>query len=394
MSGNGSTDEEERAKAEADAQRELGSNSIELPEFDVHSLEADERALKRAGDAAGVSSHPVAGVWEQVDGPSTPDFGPGGYERSVLMLNPGTRTAALYRVFRGAFVFVMGGELALDAPRDPNGKREGSLELKVDPSLPSKFPSTPISLGGTPPRQAAPPKGAGPWTLAWKREKQQLVLDGKRYAPATIDAFEDLRRGGGDIATDAELREVAPKRPAQAAAAGPKPKEAAFFGVRGGGKRFVFIVDISGSMLGPKLDRMKDELTKSVKALDADAEFSVVFFAGGARVMEQTWMKARTDRDRAVNLIAQQGCDGGTDPTAAFQFAFGTLSPIPDCIFFMTDGQIPPTIPALVRSLNNARIATEIHSIVIGSAAEEPMMRPMMEQIANENHGSYTFVPQ
>jgi uncharacterized protein with von Willebrand factor type A (vWA) domain len=164
--------------------------------------------------------------------------------------------------------------------------------------------------------------------------------------------------------------------------------------VRGGGKRFVFIVDISGSMLGPKLDRMKDELTKSVKALDADAEFSVVFFAGGARVMEQTWMKARTDRDRAVNLIAQQGCDGGTDPTAAFQFAFGTLSPIPDCIFFMTDGQIPPTIPALVRSLNNARIPTEIHSIVIGSAAEEPMMRPLMEQIANENHGSYTFVPQ
>ena len=33
-------------------------------------------------------------------------------------------------------------------------------------------------------------------------------------------------------------------------------------------------------------------------------------------------------------------------------------------------------------------------AFVIGSAAEEPMMRPLMEQIANENHGSYTFVPQ
>ncbi|MEY5060235.1 MAG: hypothetical protein RIS45_156, partial [Planctomycetota bacterium] len=71
-----------------------------------------------------------------------------------------------------------------------------------------------------------------------------------------------------------------------------------------------------------------------------------------------------------------------------------SLSPIPDCIFFMTDGQIPPWIPANVRTLNSARIPTEIHSIIIGTPQEEPVLKPLMEQIANENRGTYTFVPQ
>ena len=380
--------------AGASAAPNAGSDSIDLPDFEIDSLDADTAALRRAGNTKPIDAHPLAGVWEQIDGPATADFGPGGYERSVLMLNPGTKTAALYRVFRGSIVLVMGGELALDAPRSPDGKREGQLQLRVDASLPSKFPGTRVPLGGDPQRFADPPQGGSPWTLAWKREKQQLVLDGKRYSPTTVDAFESIRRGGGDVATDAERRETAPTRPAQSVGAGPKPKEAAFFGVRGGGKRFVFIVDISGSMLGPKLDRMKDELTKSIRSLDADAEFSIVFFAGSARVIDQAWMQARADRDRAINLIAQQGCDGGTDPTTAFEFAFHALSPVPDCIFFMTDGLIPPTIPAIVRSLNSARIPTEIHSIVIGAAAEEPLMRPLMEEIAKENHGTYTFVPQ
>ena len=371
----------------------IGSNSIDLPEFEIHALDADQRALDRAGNTKAIDAHPVAGVWEQVEGESNPDFGPGGYERSILMLNPGTRTAALYRVFRGSIALVIGGELALDAPSD-GGDREGTLQLRVDPSLPSKFPGSRIPLGGSPARFADPPKAGGSWSLAWKRERSQLVLDGKRYDPTTLDAFEKMRRGGGDAASEADLREVAPQQPSAGSPTGPKPKEAAFFGVRGGGKRFVFIVDISGSMLGPKLDRLKSELTKSIRTLDRDAEFSVVFFAGGARVIDQTWMRAATDRDRAVGLIAQQGCDGGTNPTDAFEFAFHTLSPIPDCIFFMTDGQIPPTIPALVRALNSARIPTEIHSIVIGAPAEEPLMRPLMEQIANENHGSYTFVAQ
>jgi Mg-chelatase subunit ChlD len=369
-------------------------NSIELPELEIETLEADQSALLRAGNTRTIDAHPLAGVWEQVEGPNTADFGPGGYDRSIVMLNPGTRIAAVYRVFRGSIAIVMGGELALDLGQDDGVKREGTAELRIDPSLPSRFPPSRLPLGGNPARFAEPPVPGNPWRLEWRRDQLQLVLGDKRYAPSTVEAFESIRRGGGDVATPDEASERAPTRPAVTAGAGPKPKEAAFFGVRGGGKRFVFIVDVSGSMLGAKLDRLKDELTKSVRALERDAEFSIVFFAGDAQVIDQSWMTASSDRDRAIQLIARQGCSGGTDPTKAFDFAFKTLSPIPDCVFFMTDGQIPPWIPDHVRGLNAARIPSEIHTIVVGSPTEEPAMRPHMERIASENHGTYTFVPQ
>ena len=382
-----------------------GSNDIDLPEFDINRIDADRTALERAGNTKAIDAHPVTGVWEQIEGGNGADFGPGGYERSIIMLNPATKVAAVYRIFRGAIVFVMGGELALEIPQrstEPGAhggtvrddRRSGVLELRVDPSLSSKFPQVRMPLGGDPPRFAEPPSTGGPWRLDWRRETLELVLEGKRYTPTTLDVFESLRRGGGDVATAAERIETAPTRPSAAASTTERTKEAAFFGVRGGGKRFVFIVDISGSMAGSKLDRLKAELSDSIRALDGDSEFSIVFFAGGAHVIDQGWMQARTDRDRAIQLIAQQGCNGGTDPTEAFNFAFKTLSPVPDCVFFMTDGQIPPWIPDHVRALNAARIPSVVHSIVVGAPPEEPAMRPIMERIANENQGTYTFVPQ
>jgi len=374
-----------------------GSNTIPLPEFEVRPLEADETALERAGNTKPIDAHPIAGVWEQIDGPNTADFGPGGYERSIVMLNPATKIAAVYRVFRGSIAIVIGGELALDVPATERSRQGGTCTLRSDPSLSSKFPQARVPLGGSPAKFADPPAGGDQakqqWQLAWTRDKQTLVLDGKRYSPTTVDAFESIRRGGGDVASKEELKETAPTRAATAAGAGPKPKEAAFFGVRGGGKRFVFIVDVSGSMQGPKLDRAKAELTKSVQTLPPDAEFSIVFFSSDAQVIDQNWMLASRDSARAIQLIAQQGSEGGTDPTAAFDFAFQTLSPVPDCIFFMTDGMIPPWTPDHVRKLNAARIPTMIHAITFGTPGDEPAMRPMMEQIAKENHGTYTFVP-
>lgn len=386
------------AEGEDPEARRDGSNEIDLPDFEIHESNADITALERAGRSGAREVHAISGVWEQIEGPSEADFGPGGYERSVLMLNPATKVAAIYRVFRGSIVIVMGGELALELPEEAQlpsrGPRAGTLVLRTDPSLSSRFPNRRMALGGTQARYAEPPAAGDPWTVAWSCDGDRLVLGGKTYARTTLDVFESIRRGGGDISTPEERVETAPGKPSAARSDTVPTKEAAFFGVRDGGRRFVFIADISGSMAGSKLDRLKTELADSIRALDDDAEFAVIFFAGSAHAISRGWMQAKVDRDRAVQLIGQQGCNGGTDPTAAFNFAFQSLSPIPDCIFFMTDGQIPPWIPELVRRLNSARIPTVVHSIVVGSVAEEPAIRPLMEQIASENRGTYTFVPQ
>lgn len=371
------------------------SSDIDLPDFEILELEGDEVALERAGGAEARRAHPIAGTWEQFDGPRDADFGPGGYERSILMLNPTTKVAAVYRSFRGSLAIVMGGELALDTETSPSDRKAGTMTLRTDPSLASRFPASRVPLGGDPPRFAEPPTGSSPWTLSWKREGPELMLGDRRFRPITRERFEEIRRGGGDPATPADLAEKAPARPKGTGGKGgdgAAPKETAFFGVIGGGKRFVFIVDVSGSMQGPKLDRLKLELEQSIVGLPADADFSIVFFSSGAQVIDQTWMQAGRDTQRAVDLIRVQNCGGGTDPTQAFQFAFSSLSPLPDCIFFMTDGQIPPHTPDLVRSLNSGRVPTVIHSIGFGEPGDEAMIRPLLEQIAVDNKGKYEFV--
>lgn len=358
--------------------------TIELPEIEIHELEADPDAVDRAAELSTPFIHPVQGVWEQVEGPTDADFGPGNYSRSVLMLNPGRGMGAVYRVFRGDITIVLGGEFAIDAP-EPTSRLSGTIEIRRDPSLASRFRETPMPIGGMPAVIVAPPAGRGPWPSDWTREGDQLVLGGKRYAPSDRAAFELLRRGGGDVATEADRRERAP----DVAVSVRKPSRTGFFGIRGGGKRVCYIVDISGSMMGQKLVRLKQELESSINGLPDETQFSIVFFDGAHHVIQEAWMKGDADKKRAVASIQAQGTGGGTDPRSAFDFALGGLDPLPDVIFFMTDGMIPPDTASHISGLNGGAARTVVHAICLGENASEPMMR----QIANESGGQYLFVP-
>ena len=358
--------------------------TIELPEIEIHELEADPDAVARAAELSTPFIHPVQGVWEQIDGATDADFGPGDYSRSVLMLNPGRGMGAVYRVFRGDITIVLGGEFAIDAP-EPTSRLSGTIEIRRDPSLASRFRETPMPIGGTPAVIVTPPAGRGPWSLDWKREGDQLVLGDKRFAPSDRAAFELLRRGGGDVATEADRRERAPN----VAVSVRKPSRTGFFGIRGGGKRVCYIVDISGSMMGQKLVRLKQELESSINGLPDETQFSIVFFDGAHHVIQEAWMKGDADKKRAVAAVQAQGTGGGTDPRSAFDFALGGLDPLPDVIFFMTDGMIPPDTASHISGLNGGAARTVVHAICLGENASEPMMR----QIANESGGQYLFVP-
>jgi hypothetical protein len=379
--------------ADGNVAGEAGSSpaGVELPEFEVYSMESDETLLDRGNVISEVKVHPLAGIWGQVSGPNTPDFGPGGYERSVLMLNPTANVSAVYRSFRGGVAAtVVGGELALDAPLDDVRRARGVATIRKDPSLSGSFPNRPFPLGPLPdgtPVSILPQDGEGPWRVEWEREGRMLRFGDRLYAPLGREEFEDLRRGGADIPTESDLATRIPAREGGTSAVSP-PNESSFFGVRGAGKRVCLICDISGSMQGPKLDRLKAELEKSIRGFGDETRFLVVFFDGAAHTMDQKWMHGKADRQRALALVQAQGTGGGTDPTAAFNFAFGSLSPIPDVIYFMTDGMIPQGIPSLVKSLNVGKATTVVHAIAFG----EPMAEPIMRQIAKENRGTFLYV--
>jgi hypothetical protein len=139
------------------------------------------------------------------------------------------------------------------------------------------------------------------------------------------------------------------------------------------------------------LDTAKAErdTSQTIKALKPDTRFSVVFFDDTAHMIEPAWMHTDADRTRALAVIAAQHTGGGTNPTQAFEFAFKTLDPLPDCIYYMTDGQTNADVVGILRLLNKGPNKTTVHAIAFGDQSLEMTMK----QIAADNNGAYLFVP-
>lgn len=169
----------------------------------------------------------------------------------------------------------------------------------------------------------------------------------------------------------------------------------AFFGVEARGSRFVYIVDVSGSMEGAKLGTLKKELINSLEKLTDGSHFVVYFFASetfslfartdGAR---ERWINATSkEKERAERVIMDIASGGGTVPAPAFVKAF-TLSPKPDAIYFMTDGLFDAELADRVVRMNREGRTIPIHCIAFGDRSSEGLMR----RIARESEGTYTFV--
>ncbi|MBL0927777.1 MAG: VWA domain-containing protein, partial [Phycisphaerales bacterium] len=169
---------------------------------------------------------------------------------------------------------------------------------------------------------------------------------------------------------------------------------ARFFGVEATGNRFAYIVDTSGSMLGERIDTLKDQLISTVVGLPETAHFFAVEFNSVSKpIGAAKWMPA-TGRAKAEFRRAAQGLDGsgGTSPLPAFEIVFA-LRPRPDAIYFMTDGVFSGSeeeVAARIRRMNNSGARpVPIHCIAFMERGSETIMR----KIAQQSGGTYTFVP-
>lgn len=168
---------------------------------------------------------------------------------------------------------------------------------------------------------------------------------------------------------------------------------ASFFGVEAQGNRFCYIVDVSGSMAGTRMDRLRHELTVSIKGLLETSQFIVFPFSTEAMTMEErkVWTDSSVNGKRWAEVqIARLTPDGGTNPGPAFKNAF-TIRPRPDAIYFMTDGAFAGDADVTAQEIiRNAReYKVPVHCICFGDDSSEQRMK----LIARQTRGSYTFVP-
>lgn len=169
---------------------------------------------------------------------------------------------------------------------------------------------------------------------------------------------------------------------------------ASFFGIGGRGSRFVYIVDISGSMAnGSRYAIAMDELKRSISALPDFASFAVYLFSDQCfePPFQETYLKALPSNVvRMKKWIDTTGPMGGTDPGGSFEKALG-LNPLPDVIFFLTDGEIPDNVPDYLGARNgaNGKKRVVIHAVAFSNDAGQGLLR----RIARESEGTFRYVP-
>ncbi len=164
-------------------------------------------------------------------------------------------------------------------------------------------------------------------------------------------------------------QEPLPVKPEERIAIKPKENEVKFLGVKSQGQRFCIIADNSGSMSGPKIIDLRTQLLKTLKDFDKGGEYYIYCFNSVSEPMpHSSWLtNAAPEAGKIRTWVEDINPRGGTDPTTTFRAAF-KLSPPPDVIFFMTDGIIPPTVPALVERLNTGTPRVVVNTIMFADS--------------------------
>jgi hypothetical protein len=124
---------------------------------------------------------------------------------------------------------------------------------------------------------------------------------------------------------------------------GPAPREVEFFSSTIRCRGICYLVDCSGSMKG-LLGHVKDELSRSIAALQPDQYFGIIFF-GNDRVMEFKQGKlvraSRDARTEALMFVKSVDAAGPTNALAGFAGAVKMRDDGgagPEAILFLTDG--------------------------------------------------------
>ncbi len=166
-----------------------------------------------------------------------------------------------------------------------------------------------------------------------------------------------------------------------------------FFGVEARGARFAYIVDVSGSMAAPreKIVTLRAQLNESIGSLLEHMAFYVVFFETKPTKLagRDRWIAASdAGKSLASREIEKVDAQGGTNPGPAFEIVLN-MKPLPDAIYFMTDGQFGVEVAEQIRETMKRGRRIPIHCIAFVDASAEPLMK----KIAKESGGTYTFVP-
>lgn len=180
---------------------------------------------------------------------------------------------------------------------------------------------------------APPEPDAGDTSAAMMAEIEPFDVLSETQVASPDFASEDKPQngGGGSPAKDNDSSKEKP--------------HVSFFGTHAYGNKFVYVLDVSGSMLagsGARIRRARQELIRSINQLQPHQSFYVVLYSNyavglnGERRNFQLLPATPENKKLASRWISYVNPSGGTFPGGALKIA-GDLAP--DAIFFLSDGE-------------------------------------------------------
>lgn len=171
------------------------------------------------------------------------------------------------------------------------------------------------------------------------------------------------------------------------------------FGATGTGNKFVYVIDISGSMAdlgGRPLAAAKAQLRASLQQLEATHQFQIIFYNHEPHIFNPNAPQPPRllfgddqSKELADRYVAGVVATGGTKHWPALRLALGMN---PDVIFFLTDGLEDSLTTDQMRQIQrmHQRQGTQIHAIEFGIGPSQGFN--FLTQLAQQNHGKYVYV--
>lgn len=178
-----------------------------------------------------------------------------------------------------------------------------------------------------------------------------------------------------------------------------KQKVPTFFGSEIKSERVVFVIDVSGSMEGARLDKCKKQLIQCISALRPGSSFTLASYSSQVKIWNKDLQPAnRQNKDKAVQFVERLVAKGNTRTLEGIKRAFETSGA--DTIVLLSDGAPTGTkkngerwtedeILAETSGINKVK-QWRIHTFGFGAAGQA--LVKFMKDLAEKNDGKFTRI--
>jgi hypothetical protein len=169
-----------------------------------------------------------------------------------------------------------------------------------------------------------------------------------------------------------------------------------FMGISGNGRRIIYLVDASGSMLSV-FPMVKQQLMESISHLQPVQAFNIIVFhedeSDLATMSKSGLLMANPDNKIAAGKFTdEQGAMGGTDPIPGIKLAFTQK---PDLVYVLTDGfDNVDSFQAIIDLFKNSNTSHAKVDAIMLKHGDDPNLEHVLKAITDDAHGTFKIIDE